>query len=320
MSRIPVPTLVTALFLVLVLTIYSVTFQVRFSEAAVKVRFGRASAESVIREPGLYWKLPPPIEFVRKYDTRLRVLETPETEIKTQDGQNIIVGCYAIWRIADPYLFSVRVPVEREAEEKLRTRINEVRATVVGRHKMADFVNLDRELVTASYEQIENEMLQQAAAGAARDYGIELTRVGVRRISLPEEATQTVLESMKQERERLATTYREEGRSLAATITASAEAAKNKILAFAERKAQEIEAAGVKASERIFEQIRPEDSDFFIWLRYLEALEAALKQKTTIFIDANTDIFRYFSQPAAMRELQPAAAPAPAAEPRREQP
>ncbi len=308
MSRIPLPTVVTAAFLVLVLVLYSVTFQVRFSEAAVRVRFGQASAESVIREPGLYWRLPPPIEFIRKYDTRLRTIETPETEIKTADGQNIIVGCFAVWRVSDPYLFSIRVPVEREAEEKLRARINEVRATVVGRHGMSDFVNLDRELVAASYDRIEREMLEQAAPSMLTDYGVELARVGLRRISLPEEATQTVLESMKQERERLATTYREEGKSLAATITANADASRAKILAFAERKAQEIEAAGVKASERIFEQIRPEDSDFFIWLRYLEALEGSLKQKTTIFLDANTDIFRYFASPPPAEMVRPAPA------------
>lgn len=304
MSRIPVPTLVTAVFLVLVLVIYSVTFQVRFSEAAVKVRLGQASAASVIREPGLYWKLPPPIEFVRKYDTRMRVLETPETEVKTQDGQNIIVGCFAMWRVADPYLFSIRVPVEREAEEKLRTRVNETRATVIGHKRMSDFVNLDRERVNASYTQIEKEMLDAAAPGIRNDYGIELLRVGVRRISLPQEATQTVLESMKQEREKLAARYREEGKSLAAAITASAESARKQILSFAERKAQEIESAGVKASERIFEQIGTEDKDFFIWLRYLEALEASLKQKTTLFLDSQTDIFQYFVKPPTGLELQ----------------
>lgn len=315
MSRIPIPTVVVAAFLVFVLVLYSVTFQVRFSEAAVKVRFGSASPQSVIHEPGLYWKLPPPIEFVRTYDTRQRVLETPETEIKTQDGQNIIVGCFAVWRVADPYLFSIRVPDARDADEKLRTRINEVRATVVGRHRMSDFVNLDRELVTASYEKMESEMLAEAADSIRADYGIELTRVGIRRISLPEEATQTVLESMRQEREKLAARYREEGRSLAAAITASAESAKKQILAFTERKAQEIEAAGVKASERIFEQIRPEDNEFFIWLRYLEALEAALKQKTTIFIDSNTDLFRYFVEPPPVAEVRAGAGPLRVIEP-----
>lgn len=295
MKKIPLPSVITATILVLILLIYSITYQVRFSEAVVKVRFGNPRA--VVDRPGLKLKWPRPIETVRHYDTRLRVLDTPETEIKTQDAQNVIVGCFAIWRITDPLLFYKRVPVEREAENKLRDRINESRATVIGRHPWSDFVNLDSELVKASYEQLESEMLQDAAPGILADYGVTLERVGIRRISLPEETTAKVQESMRQERNRMAARYREEGESLKAAIIARAESQSKQILAFAERKAKEIEAAGVKASQRIFEQIGDEDTEFFIWLRWLEALEAALKTKTTIFLDSNGEIFKHFFEP-----------------------
>jgi membrane protease subunit HflC len=126
MKRIPLPTVVTATVLVVILVVYSITYQVRFSESVVKVRFGKP--RKVISEPGLKLKWPYPIETVKHYDTRLRVLDTPETEIKTRDSQNVIVGCFAIWRITDPLLFYKRVPVERTAEDKLRDRINESRA------------------------------------------------------------------------------------------------------------------------------------------------------------------------------------------------
>ena len=81
MKRIPIPSMITAIVIILILVIYSITYQVRFSEAVVKVRFGKPRA--VIDEPGLELKWPAPIETVRHYDTRLRVLDTPETEKTT---------------------------------------------------------------------------------------------------------------------------------------------------------------------------------------------------------------------------------------------
>jgi membrane protease subunit HflC len=287
--------LITAIILILILVVYSVTYQVRFSESVVKVRFGDPKA--VIDKAGLKLKWPAPIEIVKHYDTRLRVLDTAETEIKTRDGQNVIVGCFAVWRIQDPLRFYKRVPDEAQAENKLRDRVNESRAKVIGQHDWADFVNLDRGLVDASYEQIEREMLEDAQPGIAEDYGVELKRVGIWRISLPEEATASVQESMRKERERMASKYRQEGESLKEAIVARADSQSKQIMAFAERKAKEIEAAGVNASTRIFEQIAQEDTEFFIWLRWLEALEVALKTKTTIFLDSNDEIFEYFFRP-----------------------
>jgi membrane protease subunit HflC len=264
------------------------------------VRLGKPKA--VISEPGLKFKWPAPIERVRHYDTRLRTLDTPETEIKTRDGQNVIVGCFAIWRIQDALLFYKSVPLERTAEDKLRGRINDSRAKIIGQHDWSDFVNLDSELVDASYERIENEMLADAKAEILRDYGVELKRVGIWRISLPEEATASVQKSMEQERKRMAARYRQEGESLKQAIVARAESQSNQILAFARSKAEETKAAGVKASQRVFEQIAKEDTEFFIWLRWLEAMEVALKQRTTIFLDAKDEIGeRFRTLPASLQ-------------------
>ncbi|MFQ5805612.1 MAG: SPFH domain-containing protein [Phycisphaerae bacterium] len=296
MKRVPIPTLTTAIALVLILVVYSITYQVRFSESVVKVRFGKPKKE-VISQPGLKLKWPAPIERVKHYDTRLRVLDTPETEIKTRDGQTVIVGCFAIWRIQDPLLFFKRVPIEREAENKLRDRINESRAKVIGRHNWSEFVNLDTRLIDQSYEQIENEMRLDAAPGILADYGAELKRVGIWRISLPEEATASVQQSMKQERERMAARFREEGESRKEAIVARAQSQSDTILAFAKSRAAEIEAAGVNASARILKQIGAEDKEFFIWLRWIEAIEAALATRTTILMDANHEIFKHFSEP-----------------------
>ena len=131
------------------------------------------------------------------------------------------------------------------------------------------------------------------------EYGIKREEVGIRRNTVPEEATQQIQAAMRAERAALAARYSEEGRSTAETIKSRARAAREQILQFAERRAKEIESAGVRASERIFAQIQSGDTDFFIWLRQLEALQAALKTKTTIFLDSSHDLAKPMAEPYA---------------------
>ena len=296
MKRIPIPALVTAAALVLIFVIYMITFQVRFNEAAVKVRFGKADESSVIVDPGLYFKWPL-VESTKKYDMRLRVVDTPDTEIKTRDGKALIVGAFAVWKIADPLKFYVRVPNEADAESELRKRLNEARSTVIGRHNMNEFFNLDRDQVDLNWDAIETQMRETVAPGVLSDYGVEIRHVGVRRVALPSEVTAKVQTSMQEEWKAQANTLREEGKGLAAAIRAQAEADRDKILAFARRRAQEIESQGVEASARIMQQISDEDSEFYIWLQYLDALKAAFEQRGTIFLDSKDVIYPFFADP-----------------------
>ncbi|RMF78056.1 MAG: hypothetical protein D6744_10520 [Planctomycetota bacterium] len=215
----------------------------------------------------------------------------------TRDGKALIVGAFAVWRIDDPLKFYVRVPNEADAENELRKRLNEVRSTVIGQHNMNEFFNLDRTQVDANWSQIEKQMLDAVRPGVLADYGVDIQHVGIRRVALPSEVTAKVQTSMQEEWKAQANTLREEGKGLAAAIKAQAEADRDKILAFARRRAQEIESQGVEASARIMHQIAEEDSEFYIWLQYLEALKEAFSQRGTIFLDAQDVIYPFFSDP-----------------------
>lgn len=315
MKRLSVPTLVVASLVVLILLARMFTYQVGFNQVAVKVRLGQADEDSVVREPGLKLKWPPPIERVVLFDTRLRTLDLPETEIKTVDGKNVIVGLYAVWRVADALQFFK----ERDrAEEQMRSRIAQQMAAVIGQASLADFVNLDAAQVDRNYDRLLAEMRDLTAErdgqvvhvggvwqGLMNDYGVDVVELGVRRISLPKETTQQVFESMRQERSRIATRYREEGKSRAAAIVAQAEQQEKQILAFAQRLAQEIRSAGTQAATRIYAQIQTEDREFFEWLRWLDALRAALAQRTTIFLDQNSPLWAPFVQPPVPAPARP---------------
>lgn len=310
MNRLPLPTILVGALLVLVLLLYGITFQVRFNQEVVKIRLGKADENSVIREPGLYFKWPPPIEVIRTFDRRLHVLDTPDTEVKTRDGVQLLVSCYAVWSIADPRLFYIRANDEKRAEEPLRSRVAEARNTAISQFEMGDLTNLDAQRVEASYEALQQRMLEIAAPKVLEDYGVRLVQVRVRRISLPAETTTAVQQAMIQERQRLATQYREEGKAQAETIKARAESAAKQIAEFTKSKAAEIESAGTQAMTRLYAQIAPEDKDLFLFLRRLEALEASLKNKATIFLDSNSSLFDWFNTADVNPGGEPGAPPA----------
>jgi len=308
MTRVSIPTLIIALLVVFILLTFACTHQVAFYQAVVKVRFGQA--QETITTPGLKFRWPWPIESIEEYDVRLRTLDTPETEVKTVDGKNVILGTYAVWKIEDPLRFYTSVRTVARAEEQMRTRIAQAQAAVIGQKTLADFVNLDRELLEATYSRLLDEMRGRVAGGLAADYGIRVTDLGIRRISLPKEVTREVFKSMIQDRKRLATKYREEGKSRAEAIKARAEADAKQILAFADWKAQQIRSAGVQATTRILEKINASDREFFEWLRWLDALRTALQQRTTIFIDQNWPFFQPFVNPP-LPQSEPGAAAVP---------
>lgn len=297
MKRMSIPTLITAVLLLVILTAYMITTQVRFNQVGVRVKLGKASPESVIEKPGLYVRWPWPIETIKTYDARLRTTDTPEAESKTRDGKNLIVSAYAIWRIHNPYQYYVRVAEDAEAIRQLRTRLGQVRSSAIGQHDLSYFVSLDNEQVQNNWQELEQQMLADAAPGVLRDYGIELLEVNIRRISLPEQVTRTVFQAMAKNAERLAARYREEGKSLAEAIRARADAERRQILAFADVKAQEIRSQGLQQQQRLLSQIRPEDQAFYEFLRQMDALRIGLQQKTTIFLDSTSPLHEAMIKP-----------------------
>jgi len=293
MNRVSIPLLIAVVAAVLIA--WAITYQVSYNEVAIRVRLGHV--EQVVTEPGLRFKWPFPIEYVVRYDARLRTLDAPETEIKTSDGKNVIIGTYAVWRIDKPLQFYQRAGTIPLAEEQMRTRIAQMQAAVVGQKTLPYFVNLDRQAVEANYDKLFAEMRDDIAPGLAADYGIALAEIGIRRISLPKEVTQEVFNSMIQERKSLAAKSREEGKSQAEAIKARAEADARQILAFADRKAEEIRSAGIQASTRILSKINESDREFFEWLGWLDTLKASFKQKSTIFIDEDSPLYGPFVRP-----------------------
>ena len=287
-----------ALAVATVLLVYMVMFQVRYDQVAVRTTWDKAVAPvrneqgqitdpgSLILDPGYGFKWPTPIQKVRVYSKKIQLLEDQQKEILTADGYSVIVKFYLAWRIDDPYAFFLRLETESEAEKQLTKMLSELE-TVISNYRFDQLVNTDPSKV--KLDEIEQKGLEQLRAklnAITPGYGIKLEQVGIRRIILPEDTTQKVFERMAKTRELLAEKARAEGDAEANNIKARAEAAKRRILAFAERRAQAIRDEGNREAKQYFSAFR-DDPDFAIFQRQIEALEKMLSKNTTFILDAN---------------------------------
>ena len=96
------------------LLLYMFAFQVRQSEKAVLLWFGRPVSQP---EPGYHLKWPWPIEEVRRFDSRIIVTEGRFEETSTRDRYNITMSLCVGWRVVD-----TRAPIGRAHRRRTYVR------------------------------------------------------------------------------------------------------------------------------------------------------------------------------------------------------
>ncbi|MFM8634000.1 MAG: protease modulator HflC [Planctomycetia bacterium] len=273
-------------------------YQVRYDQVAVRTTFDRADEGSIQETPGLKWRWPWPINKVALYSKRLQVLEDKIEELQTADGKSVIVRTYLTWRIADPLDFYVTLKEPAEANRQLSSRLREIRG-LISEYQFDELVNVDRDrLKLGDIERRATEALGSALRQAG--YGIEVESVGIHKIILPESTTQKVFETMIAARERLAENALQEGQAQASAIRSEAISARERILAFAERKAQAIRSQGDREAAVQYESFA-KNEEFAIFLRKIEALRKMLDHNTTFVLSADSlGILDWFNKdPAA---------------------
>lgn len=282
-------------------------YQVRYDQVAVRTTFDRADETSVQEAPGLKWRWPWPINKVSLYSKRLQVLEDKIEELQTADGKSVIVRTYLTWRIADPLDFYVTLKDPAEANRQLSSRLREIRG-LISEYRFDELVNVDREkLKLADIERRAAESLDAALVQAG--YGIKVESIGIHKIILPESTTDRVFETMIAARQRLAENALQEGQAQASAIRSEATSARERILAFAERKAQAIRSQGDREAAVQY-QYFAKNEEFAIFLRKIEALRKMLDHNTTFVLSADSlGILDWFNKdPAAKAEARVPAA------------
>ena len=241
----------------------------------------------VVREPGLYWKIPF-IQQVTYFDRRLLDYDASSKELLTVDKQQLVVNNYSRWRIADPLQFYRTVRDERGAQSRLDDIVYSDLRETLGRHTL-------REIVSDKRDQLMADVTARSAE-KAKVYGIEVVDVRIKRADLPEKNEQTVFGRMRSERERQAKKFRAEGDEEARKIRSESDKQVQILLADATQQAEVIRGEGDANATRVFADAYGRDPDFYAFQRTLEAYRSALTTGTTVILSPKSEFFRFLER------------------------
>ena len=260
-----------------------VTFTVNEVEQVVVTQFGQP--RDVITEPGLYFKLPDPIQKITVFDKRLLDYDSDADPIYTKDKKILLLDNYARWRIVDALLFMQALRTENEAQARLDDIIYSELRKELGQHDLAEVIATNREAIMNT--------VTVRSATAALVYGIEIVDVRVKRADLPPENEAAVYNRMRAERAREAMAYRSEGEEQALKIRAETDLESASIRAEAYETAQGTRGKGDAEALGIYAAAYRGAADFYEFTRTLEAYESALDEKTILVQPVGTDFLRF---------------------------
>lgn len=260
-----------------------VLFTVNEVEQVVVTQFGEP--KDVITEPGLYFKLPAPIQTVTVFDKRLLDYDSDPNPIFTQDKKVLLLDNYARWRIVDALTFLKALRTVDVGLSRLDDIIYSELRKELGQHELHEVIATNREAIMDS--------VRVRADLAARAYGIEVIDVRVKRADLPPENEAAVYNRMRAERQREAKGYRAEGEEQALKIRAETDLEAASIRAEAYEEAQRTRGTGDAEALAIYAKAYREGAEFYEFTRTLEAYESSLDDKTILVQPADTDFFRF---------------------------
>lgn len=279
--------IVVSLFIVSLLLLYGVTFQVSESESAVITRFGNPIRKE--SESGLHWKLPWPVDTAHIIDMRKRNFNTPHAATFTKDKKNIIMMLYGVWQVTDPVQFLKTYGTVDKAESRLRELIIHQNNFHMGKYELSSLVSTDETKIHTP--EIEKQVCEAVNKDVEGKFGVKMLQVGVKRVSLPEANLQAILDHMSQERQAEADRIRAEGVTQAKRIMNEAEVASEETIKEGTIQAGEITANAHKESSRIYADMYGLDPDFYRFWSTLRFLRESIGPRTTIILRNDSSVF-----------------------------
>ncbi|MDP7008309.1 MAG: SPFH domain-containing protein [Phycisphaerales bacterium] len=280
MKRIFIIGIGLAIFIVLLL--FSMTYTVSFHQVGILSRFGQTDVNSVIATPGLHFRLPFFADSVTLLDTRTQVRQSPLEMLQTKDGQQIVVKSYLLWNIdtnaEGPLNFYRSYSSLEAAQLAIDSQFRDA-ISVLSSYSFEDLTGANNDL-----SQAEDEILTRL--GSLQASGIVPKAVGINRLLLPPKTTTAVLQRMQARRDTLAEQLRAKGKADAEAIRAAARAKREKIEAFASQRAEDIRAEGEKQAAVYLEKMG-EYEELAVFLSWLDAVEIALSENTTLVLETN---------------------------------
>lgn len=258
-------------------------FSVNETEYAIRTRFGAIIDNRYTSGLHLKW----PWDMVTKFDRRILSESYTGETFLTNDGRNLIVDFYVMWRVKDPTnYYTAAGGSESIAGERLAAIVKDGIKSVVAQRTLQQIVAAERAAFTA-------EMFGPASHNA-EGLGVDLVDVRVQRIDLPDEVAARVYESMKQNFAKTANRLRAEGQQQSATIRAGAERQRTVILADAERDADRVRGEGDAVAAQTYARAYSKNPEFYAFYRSMQAYDRSLgKEGDLLVVTPEGEFFRY---------------------------
>ncbi len=264
-------------------------FIVEERELAVKFRLGEFDRADYT--PGLYFKIPF-INNVRKFDSRILTLDAQPERYLTLEKKNVIVDAFIKWRISDvENYYKTMGGDERRAGTRLSQVIKNGLRDEFGKRTIQEAISGERaQIMDVITAQIEEQ---------ARQFGIEVVDVRIKRIELPSEVSDSVYDRMEAERARVAKDLRSRGAEAAERIRADADRQRTVLLAEAYRDAERIRGEGDGRAAETYAQAFKQDEKFYEFYRSLDAYKKVFTSAEDVLVlDPESEFFKYFKDAA----------------------
>jgi len=247
---------------------------------------------SVKKEPGLYFKVPF-VDNLKYFDNRILTLDWEQpAKFITSENKYMMVDSFVKWRIVDPkkYYVSIKEGGEVAAEDRLSKVVNAGLRSEFGIRTVHDVIAGERGVIM--------DNLRKKADLEARQMGIEVVDVRLKRVDYSEEISKSVFDRMIAERKRLANQLRSEGSAASEKIRADADKQREVIIAEAYREAQKTKGEGDAKASEIYSQSYSRNPEFYAFYRSQEAYKNSFKSKSDVMVlDPNSDFFKYMKSP-----------------------
>ncbi|HTS21804.1 MAG TPA: protease modulator HflC [Casimicrobiaceae bacterium] len=292
-SALPVVALVVAALLVLSQSIYTVDQR----QYAIKFQLGEFIDAKT--EAGLYFKVPL-LQNIKVYDRRILTLDAPRPDrITTSEKKPLNVDFIAYWRVVDVRKYYQSVTGDEElAKQRLAQTIRAILGQEINKRTIHEAISSERDKIMAT--------TRQRADADAKQIGVEIVDVRLRRVELPEEVLAQVYQRMESERKRVANELRSQGAAESEKIRADADRQREVILADAYRQAQKVKGEGDAKSAAIYAAAYGQNPEFYSFYRSLETYKATFKSKSDLMVlDPNSEFFRYLKQSGSGKGTTP---------------
>jgi len=288
-SAVPIVAFVVAALLVASQSIYTVDQR----QYAIKFQLGEFIDAKT--EAGLYFKIPL-VQNIKFYDRRILLLDAPRPDrITTSEKKPLNVDFIAYWRIADVRKYYQSVTGDEElAKQRLAQVIRAILGQEINKRTIHEAISTER-------DKIMNETRQRADTDA-KQIGVEIVDVRLRRVELPEEVLAQVYQRMESERKRVANELRSQGAAESEKIRADADRQREVILADAYKQAQKTKGDGDAKASAIYAAAYGQDPEFYAFYRSLEAYKATFRNKSDVMVlDPSSEFFQYLRQSGAAK-------------------